>query len=112
MPKRTRAEIDSDNINSVFDLFLNASSSVDYSSDPNKFLTAIKKRVLSDLLFKEETKAATDFTMSEAIHTFGLKYVEFPSEFEPDHEWDIEKDMGKEEFPTTPFFSKTLMPSC
>ena len=34
----------------------------------NEYLIAIKKRLLSD-----ETKAATDFTLSEAIQTFGLK---------------------------------------
>ena len=85
---------------------------MDYSSGLNESLTAIKKRVLSDLSFKEKTKAVTDFTLSEAIRTLGLKYVESLGEFEQNHEWDIEKDVGKEEFPTTPCISETLMPSC
>ena len=109
MPKRTRAEIDSDEIDSVFDLILNA---VDYSPDPKEYLTAIKKRLLSDISFKKKTIAATDFTMFEAIETFGLKYVETLDEFSRNHEWDIEKDVGKEEFQTTPCISETLMPSC
>ena len=112
MPKRTHAEIESDKIDLYFDLIFNASSAMDYSSDFNKTLTAVKKRVLSDLSFKEETKAAMDFTLSEAICTFGLKYVESLGEFAQNHEWDIEKDVGKEEFPTTPCISETLMPSC
>ena len=105
MPKRTRAEIDSDEIDSVFDLILNA---VDYSPG----LTAIKKRLLSDISFKKKTIAATDFTMFQAIETFGLKYVENLDEFSRNHEWDIEKDVGKEEFQTTPCIGETLIPSC
>ena len=105
MPKRTRAEIELDNIESFFDLIFNASSAMDNSSD----LTAIKKKVLSDLSFKEKTKAATDFTLSEAVHMFGLKYVESPNEFQQNHEWNIERDMGKEEFPTTPCIGKIIL---
>ena len=114
MPKRTHAEMDSDNIESYFDLIFNTSNDMNCSSDFNKSLTAIKKRVLSDLSFKEETQAATDFTLDEAIRTFRLKYVEFPCEFVQNHKWDIEKDMGKEEFSTTSYIGETLtlMPSC
>ena len=50
--------------------------------------------------------------MSEAIETFGLKYEESPNEFRQNHEWDIEKEVGKEEFPTTPCIGEILMPSC
>jgi hypothetical protein len=110
MPKRT-AEIDSDEIDSLFDMILNASSAVDYHSDFKEYLTALKTRVLSHLSFKEETRAATDFTLSEAIYTFGLKYVESFYEYMENHEWDIEKDVGMEEFPTTPCIGETFMPS-
>lgn len=90
MPERTLAEIDSDNIESVFYLILNASSAMDYPNS-NEFLTVIKKRLQSDLLRKEINKAATDFTLHEAIETFGLKNVESPEEYFRNHEWDIEK---------------------
>ena len=69
---------------------------------PKEYLTTVKERLLSDLSLKEITQAATVFTLPEAIETFGLKYERSPNEFIQKHHWDIEKDMGKEEFPTTP----------
>ena len=112
MPKQTPAELDSDDIDWVYDLFLNASREMVYSPDStiSERLAALKERVLSDLSFREETnlKAATDFTLSEAIKTFGLKYVESLVEFRRNHSWDIEKDMGREEFQTTPGFGEKL----
>ena len=100
-----QSEIDSDKIDSLIDLILNASTS---SAADYEYLTAMKKRLLlSDLSSKEEKKAATDFTLLEAIETFGLKYVESLGKFQ-NHEWDIENDVGKEEFPTTPCISETL----
>ena len=118
MPKRTRVEKESDNNNSFFDLILNASRSVDIFSDGDsekkEKLTAIKKRLISDLSnsSKEQSKATTDFTLREAIETFGLKFVRTLGKFERNHEWDIEEDVGEEEFPTTPCISETLMPPC
>jgi hypothetical protein len=117
MPKRNRAEIDSDKIDSFFDLILNASGGVDISSanDSEKkiFLNTIKEQILSDLSeAKEKSKAATDFTLSEAIETFGLKYVQTLDKYQQDHTWDIEKDVGEVEFPITPCIGETLMPSC
>ena len=110
MPKRTHAEINSDNIHSFFDLILSVSSEMDCSPDFIESLGSVKKRNLSNLLFKEKNQAATEFTLAEAVNEFGLKYEDDPREFR--HAWDIEKDMGKEEFPTTPYISETLMPSC
>ena len=121
MPKRTRAEKDSDNIDSIFDLILNASIGVDISaaseSEKKDFLSTIKRRLLSDSpdSSKEQSKPATDFTLSEAIETFGLKYMRYMHNFERStrkHAWDIEKEIGEEEFPTTPCIGETFMPSC
>jgi hypothetical protein len=107
MPKkRTHAEIESGDIDSCFDLIFNASNAMDYGF--NQSLTAIKEQILFDLSLKEETIATTDFTVPEAIHTFGLKY----EESDKNYRWDIEMDVGKEEFPTTPCIGETLMPSC
>ena len=79
-------------------------------SDPNQYLTALKARVLSDLSFKgkEKTKAATEFTLSEAIDTFGVKFENSPSEFSRKHLWDIENEVGMKEFPTTACIGETL----
>ena len=63
-----------------------------------KSLTVLKFRFLSDLslIEKEEHRAATDFTVYEAIQTFGLKLEESLK-----HLWDIENNVGMKEFPTT-----------
>ena len=57
MPKQTPAELDSDDIDWVYDLFLNASREMVYSPDStiSERLAALKERVLSDLSFREET---------------------------------------------------------
>ena len=107
MPKRIRSELESDNINSLFDLISDTSNLVDPSLDFNENLTAIKKRLLT----KDENKAATDFTLVEAISTFGLKYVQTPKQYYH-HDWDIEKDVGTEEIQMTPCIGETLMSSC
>ena len=109
MPKRSRADADSEVVNSIFDSIFTASSAVEFS-DPNQYLTALKARVLSDLSFKgnEKTKAATEFTLSEAINTFGLKFEESLPEFRRKHLWDIENEVGMKEFPTTPCIGETL----
>ena len=103
MPKRTRAEIEA-----VFDSIFSVSSAVDFGTDPNKYLIALKTRVLSELSKgKEKTTAAKDFTLYEAIETFGLKFEESPTEFIQNHHWDIENEVGMEEFPTTPCIGET-----
>ena len=76
-PKRTHAEARSEKVNSLFDLILNAASVVDPSPEHTKYLTALKSRFLSDLSSteKEKTQAAKEFTLFEAVQTFGLKYL-------------------------------------
>ena len=114
MPKRSRAERDSEALDSIFDLISNASRVVEYSPDPKNYLAALKTRVLSDLSSKgkEKNKAATDFTLDETIDMFGLKFEQSPNVFSQKHRWDIEKETGMKEFPTTPCIGETLMPSC
>ena len=74
---------------------------------------SVEEQILSDLSeAKEKSKAATDFTLPEAIETFGLKYVQTLDKYQRDHAWDIEKDVGEVEFPITPCIGETLMPSC
>ena len=111
MPKRTRVEMDIDNVDSMFNLLLNTCSAVDKFSDPQSFsfLAALKKQVLSDLSTKEVTKAATNFTLEGAIEMFGLKDDGTPSQ---PHYWRIEEEVGEKEFPLTPCIGETLMQSC
>ena len=114
MPKRTHVEIDSDHIEYYFNLISNATAALNYSSDHFKNLTkdlaAIKRRVLSDLSFEEKNRDATDIKLSEAVRIFGLSYVGGGIEFRRKHQWHIEKDVGEEEFPTTPCIGeKTLI---
>jgi hypothetical protein len=98
MPKRSSEAIDS-----IFDLISNASTVVQYSGDPKNYLAELKTQVLSNLSSKgEKTKAATDFTLNETIKIFGLKFDQSLNEFIQKHHWDIEKEMGVKEFPTTP----------
>ncbi|KAF8227706.1 hypothetical protein L208DRAFT_1405029, partial [Tricholoma matsutake] len=101
---------DSEALNSIFDLISNASTVVEYSPDPKDYLAALKTQVLSDLSSqgKEKTKTATDFTLDEAIDMFGLKFEQSPDEFSQKHHWDIEKEMGMKEFPTTPCIAPLL----
>jgi hypothetical protein len=109
MPKRTRADTDAEEeVNSFFDSIFDAASAVDISLDS---LSALKTRVLSNRLSKgkEQRKAATDFSMNDAIEIFGLKYEEIPLKFSKKYRWDIENEEGMEEFPITPCIGETLM---
>jgi hypothetical protein len=100
---------DSEVVNLIFDSIFTASSAVEFS-DPKQYLTALKARVLSGLSSKgkEKTKAATEFTLSDAIDTFRLKFEKSPPEFSREHHWDIEKEAGMKEFLTTPCIGETL----
>ena len=88
---RTRVEIDSDNVDLVYNLFLNASSAVNKFSDVEEFLTALKNRVLSA---KEVTKAAKDFTLPEATKRLGRNTID---PLKKSYQWHIEEDVGEKE---------------
>jgi hypothetical protein len=110
MPKRTHAEARSEEVNSVFDLILNTANVVDPSPEHMKYLTALKSRVLSDL--SSTKKDAKEFTLPEAVQTFGLKYQRTLNIYSQKHLWYIEKEVGKKEFPTTACIGETRMQSC
>ena len=112
-PKRTHAEAGSEEVNSLFDLILNAASVVDPSPEHMKYLDALKSRVLSDLSKKKaKTQAAKDFTLNDAVQTFGLKYQRTLIAYSQKHVWYIDKEVEGKEFPTTACIGDTHMPSC
>jgi hypothetical protein len=106
-PKRTYIEAD---LNSYFDLLLHAVSVVKYSPDRMKYFNALKSQVLFDMssTLKEETRAATDFSLSQAVQTFGLKFQEYNQR----HLWSIDKEVEGKEFSTTPGIGETYILPC
>jgi hypothetical protein len=98
----------------MFDLILPALSAVKYSPDTMKYFTALKSRVLSDLSStnQEQTRAAKDFSRSEAVEMFGLKFEDSMIIYNQRHHWPIEKEVEGKEFPTTPCIGETYMPPC
>jgi len=51
--------------------------------------------------------AAGDFTLDEAVATFGLRFSRVPSEY-MDYYWTIEQEIGTMEFPMTPGFESLI----
>jgi hypothetical protein len=92
MPKRSRADSDSEAINRVFETLFNiASTSKPPSEATLSILKKFKKQALSAAAEEEGFihKAAKEFTLDEAVHTFGLTYRSNLRE-SAKHQWKIE----------------------
>ena len=98
-------EYNAEDINSAFNTILTAATKLKPSA--YSIISELKSQALSELSEKEIHLAAGDFTLAEAVTTFGLKFSQVPSE-SMDYYWNIEKEIGTMEFPMTPGFGETL----
>jgi len=98
----------------MFDLILPALSVVEYSVDTMQYFTALKSQVLFQPVIHKprRDRAAKDFSQSEAVETFGLKFQKSLVIYHQRHYWSIEEELEGKEFPTTPCIGETYMPPC
>lgn len=94
MPKRSRADSDLEAINRVFETLFDIANTSKSTSDTTLTLSILKKlkhQALSAAAEEEEfiRKAAKEFTLDEAVQTFGLKYRSNLRE-SAKHQWKIE----------------------
>ena len=101
-----RVGYNAEDINSAFDTILTAATELNPSA--YSIISALKPQVLSELSEKAIHLAAGDFTLDEAVATFGLKFSQVPSEYMA-YYWNIEKEIGTMEFPMTPGFGENSL---
>jgi hypothetical protein len=97
MTKRKHFDETAEAVDSVFNLIFDAMSEKNDSISGTRttWLQQLKSRLLSDLSAagggKEVKKAAKEFTIADAVESFGLKYTTVRSESSEKHFWRIEE---------------------
>ena len=122
MTKRKRSEESPELIDSIFNrMFAATGNDADYSlpggsrEDFKKYLIRLKSQVLSDLSSaggKETKKAAKEFTLEEAVQTFGLTYSTVISQSSQKHYWKIDDLTEANDFEITPCIGEKILQSC